>query len=155
MKMDDKRFTELIKELRNTRIYRDQAYDEMIALDKKLKETNEYKAFYEALDKQQAYSSKVIELEKQLHKELGDDPNFETPYKAAWTVNTTVVVLDQDKALAWAKKYMPLAVIESLDEAPIKDWVKRYPEYGKEIAKIEEKKVAKIAKDLTKFNLGE
>ena len=50
---------------------------------------------------------------------------------------------------------MPLAVIESLDEAPIKDWVKRYPEYGKEIAKIEEKKVAKIAKDLTKFNLGE
>ena len=152
--MDDKRFVELVKALRNERIYRDQAIEEIKILGEKLNELHEYQAYLKAIESKKNYESKVIELEKQLRKELEDDQNYETPFKAAWKVSSTIITLDEIKALEWAKKYMPVAIIETLDEKPIKDWIKKNPEYGKEIAKIEEKKIAKIAKNLTVFDLG-
>jgi hypothetical protein len=153
VKMHDDRFIELVKALRNARTYRDNLLKEKNILDEKIKETSEYKAYSKVADTHKKYADKVLELEQQLRKELEDYPDYEPPVKAAWLVKTTNVILDNEKALAWARKYMPVAIIETLDEKLIKDWVKANPEYGKEIGKIEEKKVAKIAKDLTKFSL--
>lgn len=61
--------------------------------------------------------------------------------------NSTEIVIDQAKALAWARIKMQEAIIEVVDETLLKPLAKRHPEW----ATITESKKPIVASDLSKF----
>ena len=65
------------------------------------------------------------------------------------TRGTTVVTIDEVKALAWANINMPVAVIHSIDEKMLKDYAKKHP--GVDWAKIDDTDQITIASDLSKY----
>lgn len=61
--------------------------------------------------------------------------------------NSTVIQIDQTKALAWARVHMPIAIIEIVDEAMLKPHAKNNPDW----AVVIETKKPFVASDLSKY----
>ncbi|MCE5207870.1 MAG: hypothetical protein LLG42_06095 [Chloroflexi bacterium] len=89
-------------------------------------------------------------LEKMFKKQMIDDPEYVPPFKAAWLINKTTIEIDKEQAFTWARKNMPVAISEVLNEKMLTDWAKTHQEDAP-FAKIIEGKDARIASDLSQF----
>ena len=94
---------------------------------------------------------RVSVLEKMLKKQMVDDSEYVPPFKAAWLINKTTVEIDKEQAFTWARKNMPVAISEVLNEKMLTDWAKTHQKDALPYAKIIEGKEARIAADLSQF----
>lgn len=137
-------YLELTKALYQARI------DNQVAQD-------ELKALREAFELEIAPKK---ELAKQSAKAETDAKNALTEYaKLAYQTgtleadgpvkmnNSTIITIDQAKALAWAKVNMPVAVIETVEVELLKPLAEMHPEW----AVVTKTKKPMVATDLSKF----
>lgn len=144
--MNDELFIGLVKQLKNAR-----DEQERLAAEKKEWEmTLAREPIYVATcEKLKEANEQVNSTTKMLKTQLINEPTYVPPFKAAWLIDSTEIVIDDEKALAWAKENMRAAVSEIVDKKMLTDFAKKNPGAAP-YAVITDGKDARIASDLGK-----